>query len=74
MHPYGSVEEIFKKFQLDPVYGFVSSIDRSKVRLPEKYQPWEDIAADLPALATSGKLRQRVDNVNSSQLTIDAQL
>lgn len=57
------IEQIFKQFQLDPEYGFVSCTERAQRKLPPQYDIWETLAADLHALATSGALRGIVDNV-----------
>jgi hypothetical protein len=55
--------EVFRRFELDPVYGFVACLKRAELKLPATFQVWEDISKDLPALTSSGKLRNMVDNV-----------
>jgi hypothetical protein len=57
------VEGIFQRFNLDPVCGFVTNIDRAHKRLSKTFAMWEHIGTDLQALTTSGKLRDLVERV-----------
>ncbi|PJF18473.1 Indoleamine 2,3-dioxygenase domain-containing protein [Paramicrosporidium saccamoebae] len=59
---YINAGEVFQRFELDPVYGFVSCLKRAELKLPPAFSAWEDIAKDLSALTSSGKLRGIIDN------------
>jgi hypothetical protein len=61
-------QEIFNRFELDPVYGFVTCLERADRKLPAKFAAWEDIVANLTALATSGRLRGIIEQVWSGIL------
>lgn len=56
-------DAVFARFALDREYGFVTGLHRAELRLPATFEVWEQLAADLMALSTSGKLRQSVNDM-----------
>lgn len=56
---------IFKSFELDEEYGFVTHPNRYKKSLPDAFHNLEVIIADLPALTGSGRLCSLVDKVGA---------
>lgn len=59
---------IFTRFNLHPVYGFLSHESTDNVRLPGDFLQWDYIAANLPALSATGQLNAIVQNVRQDKV------
>lgn len=60
----GDADAFFSQFGLDRRCGFLA-LQQASLRLAPPYDAWEALAADLPALLTSGQLPLRVKAVRS---------
>lgn len=63
---------ILERFGLDPQYGFVTGVrERASQTLPAEFAPWEELAADLPALTATGRIRPLVEAVSEGAPCLD---
>ncbi len=49
-------------FDMHPERGFLPAVD-PLTRLPDAYDPWEELAQALPALLAAGQIRQAIDRL-----------
>uniref|UniRef100_A0A0N5AGD3 Indoleamine 2,3-dioxygenase n=1 Tax=Syphacia muris TaxID=451379 RepID=A0A0N5AGD3_9BILA len=69
------VADLLRSYQIDPEFGFV--LPKPLDKLPDKFQPWHDIADNLPELVASGELLKAITNLpqlDTSTLTTNAEL
>jgi len=60
---------ILREFDISPSLGFLPS-SPPLARLPEEYNPWEQVASDLPGLiAQQGQLRKTIESLPTIETT-----
>jgi len=52
-----------RKFELDPVRGFLPSEDPLR-KLPPGFEPWEELSAAMPSLLLAGRARDQLDQLD----------
>lgn len=56
------VIDVLESYDVDPTRGFLPELD-PETRLPEAFTSWERLAIDLPALLSTGGVRDAVDDL-----------